>query len=782
MESIAQEKALRDAMQEVNHAIPKKDAYPIMTGAPVYTEDLVPADALVVKLLRSPHAHARVLAVHKAAALAVPGVVCVLDKDDVPRHRHSYAGESFPGNNVQDRLILDDKVRYVGDPVAIVAAKTEAAADKAISLITVDYDILPAVLDFEHAEEEGTAVVHDEPDFGYQFDVGGDLAHNVMSSERDEGGDFEAVYAACPVQMDETYRTIQNQQAMMETFRAFSRYDEHGRLTITASTQVPFHVRRVVATALGIPQYRVRCVKPRIGGGFGAKQSLCAEVYPAVVTYLTGKPAYLQFTRTETFCCGNTRHAFRLRVRLGAERDGTVKALWIDSLMNVGAYGEHAVNVVGLSGHKTLPLYARAEAWRYTGKTIYTNTTPGGAFRGFGATQGCYAIETTVNKMCEQLGLDPTEVRLKNLPRVGEEMPAYYHEPLQSCALDRCIKTGREQFGWDEKFAEKPFARKAGPHRYRGAGMAIIMQGSGLSGIDTCSATIRLEDSGFYTLGIGAADMGTGCDTILAQMAAEVLECPTEKITVSTVDTAHSPYDKGSYASSTTYVTGNAVVLAAKDLRTRMLAFAAEQMHVSADAVVFDGELFTAGERQYSLVDMSYLGVNGFGTQMIGTGTFCGKTSPPPFVAGFAEVEVDTETGLVTPLDVVGVVDCGTVVNKALARVQAEGGFAQGIGMALYENAVISSKGSLQTNNFMTYKIPARTDLPPIRIFFEESYEPSGPFGAKSIGEVVINTPTPAIISAIRNAVGAEIRALPATAERVYEALQQAGGEPGEEL
>jgi len=759
-------------LNTVNQAVPKKDAHAIMGGGAVYTEDLVRPDALIVQLLRSPYAFARICSIDKSEALSDPEVVCVLTHEDVPHIRHSYAGENYPGNNPWDRCILEDIVRYVGDPVAIVAAKTAAAAERAVDRLHVKYEKLEPVLDFETAEGN-PSVVHPEPDYHYQMDVGGDISRNLLMSERDEGGDFEAEYAASALKLDEVYYTAANQQAMMETFRTYSYMDEHGLLTLIDSTQVPFHVRRVVATALGLSHRQVRVVKPRIGGGFGAKQSLVCELYPAVVTWLTGRPAYYCMTRKESFACGNTRHPFRIRVRLGADPDGTVRALWVDSLENAGAYGEHAVNVVGLSGHKTIPLYAKAKGWRYTGRAVYTNTTPGGAFRGFGATQGCFAVETTVNNMANLLGLDPTEVRLKNLPVVGEKMPAYFNEPLYSCALDRCIETGRRMFGWDEKRAEKPFARQVGPHRYRGAGMAITMQGSGLSNLETCNAAMTLEDDGFYTLKIGAADIGTGSDTILAQIAAETLQCGIDRIAVSTVDTASSPYDKGAYASSTTYVTGNAVLRAAQQLREVLLRTAAEVLEVNTEAVSFDGDRFTAGGKHISLRDLGFTCVNGHHSQPVGTGSFCGTTSPPPFVAGFAEVEVDTETGHVTLCDLVGVVDCGTVINKALARVQAEGGFAQGAGMALYERPVVSSNGQLLTNTYMDYKIPSRLDLPQIRIAFEESDEPTGPYGAKSIGEVVINTPSPAIIEAIRNATGAEIRSLPATAEKVFLALQE---------
>ncbi len=759
---------MKNNLKIVNHAPPKLDANAIATGAPVYTDDLAPQSALVVKVLRSPHASAFITGINTAAAKTVPGVACVLTHEDVPAVRHSYAGANYPGNNPFDRLILDRQIRYIGDAVAIVAAENANAAEKAAALVKVEYRLTTPVLDFETAENHPTTV-HGEEDYLYQMDIGGDVKKNILSYDEYKMGDFEAEFAACPVQLCETYYTKQNQQAMMETFRTFTYLDTFGRLVVVSSTQVPFHVRRNMARGLGIPASKIRVIKPRIGGGFGAKQSLVSEFYPAVVTLATGRPAKIIYTRTEAFTASNSRHQFRIAVRLGADTDGTVRALSVESLENAGAYGEHSVNVIGLSAHKTMPLYAKAKAYLYTGKAVYTNTMPGGAFRGFGATQGCFAVESTVNKMAALLNLCPTEVRLKNLPGEGQVMPAYYDEILTSCSLPACIETGKKMLGWQEKQGPK----KTGPHTFRGVGMAVTMQGSGLTNMDACTVNITLQDGGFYALAVGSTDMGTGSDTILAQMAAETLLCPLENILVNGVDTDHSPYDKGSYASSTTYVTGNATVLAAKKLLRQMKDAAAERLCAEADDISFDGAYFTKQGKSLPLEELGVESVNGQSTWLTASASYSGKSSPPPFVAGFAEVEVDTETGAVTVLDLVGVVDCGTIVNKSLARVQAEGGFAQGFGMALCEDVHYTKEGRMQTSNFMQYKIPGREDMPPIRIAFEESFEPSGPFGAKSIGEVVINTPAPAIAAAVANAVGVNINTLPITAEKVLLALME---------
>lgn len=752
----------------VHQPAPKIDAMAIATGKPVYTDDLAPENCLIVKLLRSPHAFARILSIDKAAAEKVPGVICVLTYADMPRNRYTFAGQSYPETSPYDRYILEDLVRYVGDAVAIVAAETQDAADRALKLIRVTYEKLEPVLDFEKARGSAS-VVHPEEDIFVPAGFGADRSQNLVSADEFLYGDPEKEFAACDLVLEETYYTKANAQSMMETFRTFTYLDHNGRLVVVDSTQVPFHVRRIMARALGLPKSKIRVIKPRIGGGFGAKQTLVSEMFPAIVTLKTGRPAKIIFTRKEAFSASNSRHEMRLTVKLGAMKDGTVRAIALHTLENAGAYAEHAWAVSGLSGHKSLPLYGKAAAYRFTTEVVYTNTMAGGAFRGFGATQGCFAVESTVNKMADLLGLDPVQVRLLNRPAVGQPMPAYYNETLNSCALDRCIETGKKMIGWSEKFP----AKKIDEHTYRGVGMAVTMQGSGISGIDNGAATLRLNDDNFYTLMIGATDMGTGCDTILAQMAAEVLLCPVSRITVDGVDTDHSPYDTGSYASASTYITGNAVVRAAEALVKKMQAGAAALLNVPADELAFDGDSFFCEAGRVTLEALAQQSVVGSGQWLTATESFGSPVSPPPFVAGFAEVEVDTDTGEVKLLDFVGVVDCGTVVNPILARVQAEGGLAQGIGMALYEDITYTPAGRMRNDTFMQYKIPSRLDLPDIRVAFEESYEPTGPFGAKSIGEVVINTPCPAIQSAISHAVGVRVHSLPITAEKVLLALSQ---------
>lgn len=758
-------------MNIVGKGVPKTDGIAIATGKPVYTEDLATPNALVVKILRSPYAFARIKTIDTSKALELDGVECVLTHRDVPRVRFTSAGQSYPESSPYDRLILDEIVRYVGDEVAIIAAEDEKTALKAMGLIKVDYEIFEPVIDFEKAQE-ANSIVHPEDDLHCNFDIGMKKERNIVSTQKVEVGDVEEELKKCAVVVEETYYTQAQAQAMMETYRAFSYLDHTGRLVVVCSTQIPFHVRKQLARALQLPASRIRVIKPRMGGGFGGKQTAVAERFAAIVALKTGKPAKIVYDRKETFSCTNSRHAMRIKVRLGADPDGTIRAIDIQGLSDTGAYGEHASTTFSLVGSKTLPLYNKTKAVRFMGNVVYTNKMPGGALRGYGAPQGTFAVESTVNKLAEKLNMDPTEIRLKNLIREGETCLLYNGNLLGSSSLHRCIEKGKELIGWKEKYPRKD----VGNNRVRAVGMAVAMQGSGIAGIDTASAEIRLNDNASFTLLIGSADMGTGSDTILAQMAAEVLETSLENIIVYAADTDVSPYDPGSYASSTTYVTGMAVVKASEDLRKQILQNGAKFLEVSPEEVEYDGKTIKTitGDKTISLEKLAELLVLGTGKlQLVGNATYGSPTSPPPFIAGFAEVEVDQETGKVDIIDYVAVVDCGTVINPNLARVQVEGGIVQGIGFALYEDVKYDNKGNLQTNSFMQYKIPCRKDVGNIRVAFEESFEPTGPFGAKSIGEVVINTPAPAIVHAVYNAVGVRVTKLPITPEKVYMGMQK---------
>lgn len=756
-------------MKVVNQPLRKKDAMQLVTGQPVYVDDVTPRDCLCVKLLRSPHANAIVKSINKTAAMKVPGMEAIFTWEDVDQdgRRYTQAGQTYPEASPYDRLVIDRHVRFVGDVVAILAGADEKCVDKAMKLVKVEYEVLEPVLDF-HTAKDNPVLVHPEDNWESLAPVGADNKRNLCTHDECGNGDIDAVLADCDVVIDRVYHTQACQQAMMETFRTYCEIDTYGRLHIISSTQIVFHTRRIVANALHIPKSKVRVTKPRIGGGFGAKQTAVSAVYPAFVTWMTKKPSKIIFSRVESQIASSPRHEMEMHVRLGANKDGIVRGIDLHTLSNTGAYGEHGPTTVGLSGHKSIPLYGKAEAFRFTSDVVYTNHMSAGAYRGYGATQGLFAVESAVNELANILGMDPFKIREMNITQEGEIMPAYYGQLNTSCALDRCLARVHDMIDWDNKYP----CQDMGNGKIRAVGMGMAMQGSGITSMDVGSATLKVNDEGFYTLLIGAADMGTGCDTTLAQIAAEVLECPLDNITTLSADTDWSPYDSGSYASSTTYVTGKATEKCALELRGKICALGAKLLGCDKAQVSFDGKEVRVEEgenagKTINLSDIATASMNGNSIELQATVTHSSEISPPPYMVGAAEIEVDTETGEVTLLDYAAAVDCGTPINPNLTRVQAEGGIAQGIGMTLTENVTYDDRGYPMENSLFQYKIPARVDIGKIRVEFENSYEGEGPFGAKSIGEVVINTPLPAISDAIRNAVGKRFYELPITPEKI---------------
>lgn len=751
-------------MNSVGKGVIKKDAMALVTGQPVYCDDLAPKDCLIVKLLRSPHAYAKIKSINTSIAKRIPGIEAVYTYEDVPTSRFTLAGQSYPEPSPYDRRILENVVRYVGDEVAIVAGANEDCVDRALKAIKVDYEVLEPLLDFENSIDNAI-VIHEEDDYKCLCEIGNDVKRNIVSSGESVVGDVDAVLKECDVVLERDYHTKANAQAMMETMRSYCYIDTYGRLNCVSSTQIPFHVRRILSNALEIPKSKINVIKPRIGGGFGAKQTACCEIFTAFVTWKLKKPSKIVYTREETFAASNSRHEMKMHVRIGATKDGKIEAIDLYTLSNQGAYGEHGPTTIGLAGHKSLPLYNHVKASRFTYDVVYTNTMRAGAYRGYGATQGQFAVESIINELADELNMDPCEIRFKNMTRENEVLSQYYNEELNACALDRCLEKAMEMID----YKNKPLRRDTGDF-VRGLGVSLSMQGSGISGLDVGSVEIKLQDDGFYTLSIGATDMGTGCDTILAQMVAECMDCDVDQVVTSSLDTDHAPYDTGSYASSTTYVTGMAVVKACEKLRNSILEAAAGFFNVDKEDIEFDGKKINTLDHAHemSLAEFADTCFNGgIAKALIASDSHMSPTSPPPFMVGIAEVDVDKLTGEIKVHDYVSVVDCGTVINPNLARVQAEGGIVQGIGMALSEDITYSNEGKMRNRNFLQYKLPTRVDVPSVRVEFESSYEDNGPFGAKSIGEVVINTPTSAIASAIKHATGVQVRTLPITAEKV---------------
>ena len=759
-------------MKHIGKSYDKVDAKGILSRKPSYTGDFVPKDALIIKVLRSPHAQAKIKSIDTSKAKLIPGVEAIFTYEDVPNTRFTLAGQTYPEPSAYDALILDPVVRYVGDEVALVVAKDEATALKAMPLIKVEYEVQKSVLDLRTAMDHET-VVHPEDDILNHIPVGQDYKRNICVSYHKRVGDIEGELAKCDYVVEGTYFDQATRQSAMEPFQSFGYIDHLGRIVIVSSTQIVFHVRRHIARALGIPASKIRVIKPRIGGGFGSKQTACTELMTAFVTWKLQKPCYLLYDRTEAQTCSTTRHAREWYIRVGATKDGIIQVIDMDSITDAGAHATHCFTTTTAGEHKSVPLYNKAKAVHYGTEGVYMNHTPGGAFRGYGATEALWPLECAINRLADEMEIDPAELRQKNLIAAGERSLVYDPDEIMDSGLfQETVNKVKEMARWDER-----------PHswdideRYRGGlGMALALQGSGVANIDVASVEIRLGDDGNYTLYTGSSDMGMGANTILTQMACEALGCPMESMTVVESDTDIVPFDPGSYASSTTYVTGTAAKMAAEELREKIIHKLAQFMDVKPEDIDFDGLVGTTkdGTKKMSVQELApKLLVGTTSEQLTGFATWGSHTSPPPFMASIAEVKVDKQTGQIIPLHMYNCVDCGTVVNPKLARVQVEGGAVQAIGMALYEDVRYSSNGRLETNNFMTYKIPTRQDIGELHTAFVESYEESGAYGVKSIGEIVINTACPAIQHAVKNAVGADIRTLPMTPEKVFMGMDE---------
>ena len=773
-------------MKYVNDSIKKIDSDALLKGKGVYTDDLAPKDALCIKVVRSPHAFAKIINIDDRLTRKVAGVEMVITHKDVKKIPFTRAGQCYPELSPYDKFILDEYVRHVGDDVAIVVAENQKSAEMGAKRLKVTYQVLDPLLDFTKAEGHTTLVHPEEENFIPVDFVGYDREQNLACNIGFEVGDIKEVLKDSEVVIQKTYESQAQAQAMMETQRAFSYEDEYGRLVVVSSTQIPFHVRRTLARALDMPMSKIRVIKPRIGGGFGSKQSIHAEFYPALITKLTGRPSKIVYSRKDVFTGTTSRHKMKFDITLGASKEGKILGIEMNALSDTGAYGEHANTTVGAAGKKVLTLYNKVKACSFKGKAVYTNNLPGGALRGFGVTQGTFALESAVNELAEVLKMDPVTLREMNMINKGETTPLYNiitkgsgPEPIymDSCELEACVEKGKEIFGWENR--KSRIAKEKDPlkekRKARGLGMAIAQQGSGLPNIDMAGATIKLNDDGFFTLLVGATDIGTGSDTILSQIAAEALDVSMDQINIHASDTDVSPFDSGAYASSTTYTSGNAVIEACKKMNDLIKEYGAKVLEEDMENITFERGLITSKNgKEISLETFSkkitYSMVH---QQLTATGSFVPKKAAPPYMAGFAEVEVDLDTGKVDLLDFVGTVDCGTAINPILAQVQAEGGIVQGIGMALYEEVKVSPKGKLKSNTFMEYKIPTRKDVHKIQIELIEGHDDTGPYGAKSIGEVVINTVPPAIMEAIYQAVGVRIRNLPATPEKVWKAMNR---------
>ena len=765
-------------MKVVNNKTHSLDGKALMQGKGKYTDDLAEQGSLVIKILRSPHAFAHIKSIDVSEAKKLNGVALVLTYKDVPHVSFSRAGQGYPEPSPHDKFILDEYVRYVGDEVAMVAAIDERVAEDALKLIKVEYEVLEPVLDFETAYEN-KSVIHPEDGIKEMFPIGFDPKKNVAASYEMHVGDVEKELAKSDVVVDETFYTQAQAHAMLETHSSNARLDIHNRLVIYSSTQTPFHMRRIMATTLGLPVSKIRFIKPRVGGGFGGKQAFHGEMFCALTTLKTGRPSKLVYTREEVFGASYTRHPMRIQMRIGAMKDGRINAIDCRSLSDTGAYGEHSLTVFMIVGSKVLPLYNKVDAVRFGGRVVYTNHVPAGAYRGYGAIQGNYALESTIDILAEKLGMDPKVLREKNSMKEKETSPIFEIMGegtkgtamiMESCKLPYCIKRGAELIGWDKKWPRV----KVSDTKVRGYGMAIAMQGSGIPFMDMGSCSIKLNDGGSYNVTVGATDIGQGSDTLIAQIVAEELQTSVDNILIYSSDTDLTPFDCGAYASSTTYISGNAAWRAAIKMRERLIKEAAEYLGEKPENVEFDGKIFTSKDKTVSLYDLSVQWLyNKNLHQASVTESYFGHVSPPPFMAAYAEVEVDLETGEYEVLNYVTVTDCGTTINPMLARGQVEGGIVQGLGMACFEDVKYDKKGNLLSNNFLGYHIPTHKEIHKLTSEFADSYEPTGPFGAKSVGEIGIDTPPAVICNAIYNATGVRVHTLPITPEKILKGIKK---------
>ncbi len=763
---------MKTELSHVGHRARRVDAVKLATGRGTYTDDVAMPGLLHVELLKSPHPHARILRVDKTRAECLPGVHAVITHEDVPRIPYTSAGQSWPEPSPYDMYILDRKVRFIGDPVAAVAAESPEIAQEATELIEVEYEVLPAILDMHDSMKPHAAIIHDEEESYGIYDASRNIAAHIDT----EVGDVEKGFERADLIVENEFFVQYQQHTCLEPHVTICFFDEDQRLVVRTSTQIPYHCRRMLAFALDIRVRNVHVIKPRVGGGFGNKQEMVTEPIAAVLAMRTKRPVKLEYSRSDEFTIARMRHPQHIRMKTGLRRDGTLTANALHVLTNTGPYGTHALTVTGNTGTKPLPLY-RSPNMKFYADIVYTNLPIAAAFRGYGCPQGFFAMEVHMDEVAEAVGMDPLEFRKLNHIRKGETdlMSAAAGEGsgktprvIHSSGLPECIERGAEAIGWKEKRG-KP----GGGVLRRGVGMCILLQGSGVAGDELAAAALKMNEDASFNLMVGSADIGTGSDTTLSQIAAEVLGVPLENILIKSGDTDDISFDYGAYASSTAYITGTCVLKAAEDARQQIVAVAARMMEEDPEGLlVHDCKVSSLNGKSVTLQEVAMECLYGADKQLIiGRGSHATKESPPPFCAMFAEVEVDTETGQVRPIHIVAAVDVGKAINPDVCEGQVEGAVAQGLGYALTEEIQIGPDGRVLNPTFMDYKIFCADDMPKLSTILVEAEEPTGPFGAKSVAEIAINGPAPSISNAIYDAVGIRLHSLPMTPEKVLAAL-----------
>ncbi|HRT37310.1 MAG TPA: molybdopterin-dependent oxidoreductase [Caldisericia bacterium] len=779
MSKVIKEEKIIKEFNTVGKNVEKYDGLPLATGQPLFTDDIFLPNMLYAKIMTSPYPHAEIVEIDESEALKIPGVRIVLSYKNTPRIAHTTAGQGYPEPSPYDHFMFDKKVRFIGDRVCAVGGDSIEIVEEALSKIKVTYKELPYVLDPEEAMK-GDFIIHDEDDISGVYDKN----RNIISHVEIPIGDVENELKESFYKIEEEiYFTQPVQHTPIETHISITYFDEYGNLIVRSSTQVPFHIRRILSKILEFPMKKIRVIKPRIGGGFGVKQELLIEDICSLMTIRTKRPVRMELTRKEEFISSRLRHPSKIWIRLGADRDGKLNAIDMRVLLNNGAYGTHGPTVLFNSGSKTLPLYNKVKAVRFIGDAVYTNLPVSGAFRGYGATNGYFALESAMDDLANLMGIDPIELRKINHISEGETSPIFEKlgegkegitQYIESSALSKCIEIGKKEIEW-EKWRGK---RVRNGNLVRGVGMAIMMQGSGIPLVDMAGARAKLNDDGTLHLFIGATDIGTGSDTILAQILSEEVGIPYEDIKVYSSDTDFTPFDTGAYASSTTYVTGGAVKKVGNEIKRKIISYASKLMNENPENLIIKersvvniitGEKITLkeiGERSFYDFEQE---------QIEASASFISPKSPPPFAAHFVLIDLDLETGKIIPIKYVAVNDIGVIIHPNLAKGQAIGSIVQGLGFALTEELIYSKRGVMLNPNFLDYKLLTSVDIPEINVKFIETYDPTGPFGAKSVAEININGPAPAIRNAVLDAVGIKLNSLPMTPEKVFKAILNSG-------
>ena len=793
--------SFRPELEIVGKPGSKIDGPQLVSGERAFVEDYVTPDTCYMVVLRSPHASAYINSIDESEARKVEGVVEILTAFNTPETHYMQAGQGNPEPSPHDRRLFNMKVRHVGDRVAAVIAETLEAAKEACSKIKVDYEVLPAVFTVEQAMAPGAPLVHNgiveyragapadldeynklagDPREGkviYQFPLHADIHKNIAASNKGEIGNVDEAFAHSDAVVEATYQTSQIQHTPLETHICFAKM-EGGRLTVYASTQVPYHVRRIVGWVTGLPENKIHVIKTRVGGGYGSKQDILIEDLTGYASFVTGRPVLCHNTREEEFIANSTRHPMRVHVKMSGNRDGQITGIYMEVCANTGPYGNHCLTVPMNSCSKTLPLF-KCDNMRYDLKVFYTNTPPAGAYQGYGTPKGTYGLMMAMAELADKLGVDYKDMVLKNhveegymleiLKGLGEGREGAV-VPVGSCGLDEAVRKGCEMIGWGRKEVSDD------PDWKIGKGFAMIMQGSGLPGLDHSEAIAKLETDGTVILNSGGADIGTGLDTISAKIVAEVLKLPMNRITVVSGDTDSCAFDTGAYASSGTFFSGNASLVAARKLKDMIIKEAAFQMGENeADLDVrAPGEVFSAKTgKSLSYYELSHTACSGGGHgQMIAHGTFVTTASSVPYGAHFAQVAVNTRTGEIKVQKFYALQDAGTPINPEVALCQMYGAVMKSIGHSLYEDMILDGKGRCVTANMTDYGVPMISEAPEdFKAVLIDVNDKFGPFGAKSISEIACNGAAPAIGIAIHDACGVWLRNWPMTPEKVLKAL-----------